>query len=62
VGKTIYKFRKDRYEEDSFEYKDAKQKRREKLELKRFKNYNPEDFSNEYSSDDFRNKKQRKST
>ena len=60
MGKTVYKFRKDRYEDDNFSYRDPKQKRREKLELKRIKDYNTEDYNSDFDSVENRNKKYRK--
>jgi hypothetical protein len=58
VGKTITKFRKDRYEEDDYGHKETKQKRRDKLDLKRFNHFNNEDY--QYDPFVVKNKKYRK--
>ena len=61
VGKTVSKIRKIRDFDDDYGYKESKAKRKDKMELKRFKNYNPTDYMDEYDSGEVRNKKFKKS-
>jgi hypothetical protein len=58
VGKTTNRFRGDRYDENDYGYKETKQRRRDKLELKRFKNYNVEYYENDPYR--YKDKKQRR--
>lgn len=60
MGRTVNRFRQEN-DYDNYSDRGTKQKRREKIELKRFKNYNPEDYMREYDSEQTRNKKFRKS-
>ena len=61
MGKTVSKIRKIRDFDDDYGYKESKAKRKDKMELKRFKNYNPTDYMDEYDSGEVRNKKFKKS-
>jgi hypothetical protein len=59
VGRTVSKVHRER-DYDEYVYKDTKQKRKSKFELKRFKNYNPNDYMEDFESEQIPNKKFKK--
>ena len=48
MGKTVAKYRRDRFSEDDYEVKDSKRKRNEHTSLRKLKNYSLDQLVDEY--------------